>query len=115
MVEISKSGSGEGLGGVIPRGYSKIGADWQRSHPDALQRPTLYDSCRPRAVIRLRTLHARRTSTACPPGLRARRPAPMIDLYLEEIPTDADRLTTFGTFALIEEAVQGTAKSRGHG
>ena len=23
MVEISKSGSGEGLGGVIPRGYSK--------------------------------------------------------------------------------------------
>ena len=24
MVEISKSGSGEGLGGVIPRGYSKI-------------------------------------------------------------------------------------------
>ena len=25
MVEISKSGSGEGLGGVIPRGYSKIG------------------------------------------------------------------------------------------
>ena len=39
----------------------------------------------------------------------------MIDLYLEEIPTDEDRLTTFGTFALIEEAVQGTAKSRGHG
>ena len=24
MVEISKSGSGEGLGGVIPRGYSKM-------------------------------------------------------------------------------------------
>ena len=31
MVEISKSGSGEGLGGVIPRGYSKRlcgGAVW---------------------------------------------------------------------------------------
>ena len=26
MVEISKSGSGEGLGGVIPRGYSKTRA-----------------------------------------------------------------------------------------
>ena len=81
--------------------------------PDALQRPTLYDSGRPRAVIRLRTLHARRTSTACPPGLRARRRAPMIDLYLEEIPTDADRLTTFGTFALIEEAVQGHGEEPG--
>ena len=31
MVEISKSGSGEGLGGVIPRGYSKIGASPHRS------------------------------------------------------------------------------------
>ena len=27
MVEISKSGSGEGLGGVIPRGYSKRSAE----------------------------------------------------------------------------------------
>ena len=31
MVEISKSGSGEGLGGVIPRGYSKLGASPHRS------------------------------------------------------------------------------------
>ena len=53
--------------------------------PDALQRSTLYDSGRPRAVIRLRTLHARSTSTACPPGLRARSPAPMIDLYRKKV------------------------------
>ena len=33
MVEISKSGSGEGLGGVIPRGYSKLETDRQRLQP----------------------------------------------------------------------------------
>ena len=33
MVEISKSGSGEGLGGVISRGYSKLETDRQRSQP----------------------------------------------------------------------------------
>ena len=48
MVEISKSGSGEGLGGVIPRGYSKRpcggGAVWpallvtrRRSHTTGMQ------------------------------------------------------------------------------
>ena len=36
MVEISKSGSGEGLGGVIPRGYSKIGASPHRSRSTVL-------------------------------------------------------------------------------
>ena len=53
MVEISKSGSGEGLGGVIPRGYSKRpcggGAVWpallvtrRRSHTtrDAVEGPS---------------------------------------------------------------------------
>ena len=82
MVEISKSGSGEGLGGVIPRGYSKIEADSQRPQPVwAVHRPMLYDFGLPHSVIRFKTLHASRASARCPPAARARRPAPMIVLY----------------------------------
>ena len=36
MVAISKSGSGEGLGGVIPRGYSTIETGTPRSQPPVL-------------------------------------------------------------------------------
>ncbi|MFT5359034.1 MAG: hypothetical protein ACI9KE_006276 [Polyangiales bacterium] len=37
MVEISKSGSGEGLGGEIPRGYSTIvRSSWEDVDPLAL-------------------------------------------------------------------------------
>ena len=44
-------------------------------------RPMLYDSGRPSSVIRFRTLHAITASVTRPPGERARRPLPMIDLY----------------------------------
>ena len=40
MVEISLSGSGEGLGGVILRGYSTIETGTPRSQPPVLHRPT---------------------------------------------------------------------------
>ena len=66
MVEISKSGSGEGLGGVIPRGYSKIVTgphDATRQDP---HRPMRYDTGRPRAVIRLRISQPRTTSLPLP-------------------------------------------------
>ena len=43
--------------------------------------PMRYDTGRPRAVIRLRISQPRTTSLACPAGLRARRPSPMMDLY----------------------------------
>ena len=42
MVEISKSGSGEGLGGVIPRGYSKrptVGGGVPHASRDLPQEP----------------------------------------------------------------------------
>ena len=42
--------------------------------------PMRYDTGRPRAVIRLRISQPRTTSLPCPAGLRARRPAPMMDL-----------------------------------
>ena len=43
--------------------------------------PMRYDTDRPRSVIRLRISQPRTTSLPCPAGLRARRPAPMMDLY----------------------------------
>ena len=42
-----------------------------------------YDMGRPRAVIRLRISQPRTTSLPCPTGLRARRPSPMMDVYLK--------------------------------
>ena len=52
MVEISKSGSGEGLGGVIPRGYSNE-SELARTDPDPqfLHRPMRYDIGLPSTVI----------------------------------------------------------------
>ena len=43
--------------------------------------PMRYDTGRPRAVIPLRISQPRTTSLPCPAGLRARRPAPMMDVY----------------------------------
>ncbi len=48
---------------------------------EARHRPTLYDCDLPSSVIRFRTLHARSASASRPPGARALRPLPMIDLY----------------------------------
>ena len=42
--------------------------------------PMRYDAGRPRAVIRFRISQPRTASLPCPAGLRARRPAPMMDL-----------------------------------
>ena len=42
-----------------------------------------YDTGRPRAAIRLRISQPRTTSLPCPAGLRARRPSPMMDVYLK--------------------------------
>ena len=53
-------------------------------HPEALHLPISYDSGPPRSVIRFRMLHASSASALCPPGVRARRPVPMIDLYLKK-------------------------------
>ena len=59
MVEISKSGSGEGLGGVIPRGYSKRSTallhESELAHtdpePQFFHRPMRYDIGLPSPVI----------------------------------------------------------------
>ena len=53
-------------------------------HPEAPHLPISYDSGPPRSVIRFRMLHASSASALCPPGVRARRPVPMIDLYLKK-------------------------------
>ena len=45
--------------------------------------PMRYDAGRPRAVIRFKTLRPRTTSAK--PGLRARRPSPMMDLYRKNV------------------------------
>ena len=42
--------------------------------------PMRYDTGRPRAVIRFRISQPRTASLPCPAGLRARRPAPMMDV-----------------------------------
>ena len=52
-----------------------------RPNTEVTHRPTLYDSGRPSSVIRFRTLHASTASVTRPPGERARRSLPMIDLY----------------------------------
>ena len=66
MVEISKSGSGEGPGGVIPRGYSTIsnGADSSPTHT-VFQAPIALDAGRPTSVIRFRMLQATIASASC--------------------------------------------------
>ena len=53
-------------------------------HPEAPHLPISYDSGPPRSVLRFRMLHASSASALCPPGVRARRPVPMIDLYLKK-------------------------------
>ena len=53
-------------------------------HPEAPHLPISHDSGPPRSVIRFRMLHASSASALCPPGVRARRPVPMIDLYLKK-------------------------------
>ena len=53
-------------------------------HPEAPHLPISDDSGPPRSVIRFRMLHASSASALCPPGVRARRPVPMIDLYLKK-------------------------------
>ena len=47
--------------------------------------PMRYDTGRPRAVIRLRISQPRTTSLPCPAGLRARRPAPMMDVSRKNV------------------------------
>ena len=53
-------------------------------HPEAPHLPISYDSGPPRSVIRFRMLHASSASAIGPPGVRARRPVPMIDVYLKK-------------------------------
>ena len=53
-------------------------------HPEAPHLPISYDSGPPRSVIRFRMLHASSASALSPPGVRVRRPVPMIDLYLKK-------------------------------
>ena len=50
------------------------------AHRQDPHRPMRYDTGRPRAVIRFKISQPRTTSLPCPAGLRARRPAPMMDL-----------------------------------
>ena len=45
--------------------------------------PMRYDTGQPRAVIRLRISQSRTTSLPYPAGLRARRPSPMMNVYLK--------------------------------
>ena len=49
--------------------------------PGDFHRPMAYESGLPRSVIRFKMWHAMSTSACCPPGARARRRSPMIDLY----------------------------------
>ena len=69
MVEISKSGSGEGPGQVTASGYSTIEI-WQelRYFRDLSQAPTGKDSGIPRPVIRFRILQAINASVLCDSG-----------------------------------------------
>ena len=64
-------------GGVVAR----IEIEPPRSQLPALHRPIAYESGQPMAVIAFSTLHATTASTVRPPGVLARRPSPMIDLY----------------------------------
>ena len=52
----------------------------KRSNEGGSQRPMLEDAGRPSSGIRFKTLHASSVSVCRPPGVRARRPSPMIDL-----------------------------------
>ena len=63
--------------GVVAR----IEIEPPRSQLPALHRPIAYESGQPMAVIAFSTLHATTASTVRPPGVLARRPSPMIDLY----------------------------------
>ena len=58
MVEISLSGSGEGLGGVILRGYSTTREQRKPPRPDRFQDPIASDAGRPHSVSWFRMLHA---------------------------------------------------------
>ena len=51
----------------------------------ARHRPIANDSGLPSSVIRFSTLHASSDSTTCPPGVRARRRSPRIDLYRKKV------------------------------
>ena len=61
---------------------ARIEIEPPRSQPPALHRPIAHESGRPMSVIAFSTLHATTASTVRPPGVLARRPSPMIDLYL---------------------------------
>ncbi len=65
MVEISKSGSGEGPGGVIPRGYSTIAEKLECRHQGVIQLSIAQDADRPSSVIRFRMLQAISASVFC--------------------------------------------------
>ena len=54
-------------------------------NPEATHHPRRYDSGRRSSVIRFRMLHASTASVARPPGERARRRPPMIDLYRKKV------------------------------
>ena len=54
-------------------------------HRQDPHRPMRYDTGRPRAVIRVKISQPRTASLPCPAGLRARRPAPMMDLYRKNV------------------------------
>ena len=82
-------------------------------HPEAPHLPISYDSGPPRSVIRFRMLHASSASALCPPGVRARRPVPMIDLYLKKAffqPREpADGSQTPSSTAVVDDEVHGFA------
>ncbi len=80
MVEISKSGSGEGLGGEIPRGYSTMKSGGQFPTPSGPQAPIAYDSGLPTLANRFRMLRAISASAFCAFECRARKRSPMIAL-----------------------------------
>ena len=63
-------------GGVVAR----IVTGPHDAHRQDPHLPMRYDTGRPRAVIRFRISQPRTTSLPCPAGLRARRPAPMMDV-----------------------------------
>ena len=59
---------------------ARLHADQQLSPCSPRHRPMLYDSDRPSAVMRFKTLHASRDSATRPAGVRERSDPPMIDL-----------------------------------
>ena len=59
----------------------ETGTPW--SQPPVLHRPMAYEFGRPLSVIVFNMLHPSSASTVRPPGVLARRPSPMIDLYLK--------------------------------